>query len=59
MKKWVDLIRKHGNISTHKLESPEKTRAESTIMFTAELLRIIYEMEHIANSYDTDTNGTK
>ena len=51
MKKWVDLIRQHGNKAAHLLEPPDRTRAESTIMFTAELLRLIYEMEHMANQY--------
>ncbi len=51
MKKWVDLIRKHGNDSTHRLEPPDKTRAESTVMLTAELLRVVYEMEHMASKY--------
>ena len=51
MKNWVDLIRQHGNKATHLLESPDKERAESTIMFTAELLRLIYEMEHISKQY--------
>jgi hypothetical protein len=51
MKGWVDLIRQHGNKSTHKLVSPEKERAESTVMFTAELLRLVYEMEYMANQY--------
>ncbi len=51
MKPWVDLIRKHGNSSTHKLISPDVKRSESTLMFTAELLRIVYEMEHIAKKY--------
>lgn len=58
MKKWVDLIRKHGNDSTHKLESPDKARAESTVMFTAELLRIIYEMDHMASTYVPDPKKT-
>lgn len=51
MKGWVDLIRQHGNKATHLLENPDKKRAESTIMFTAELLRLIYEMEHISKQY--------
>jgi|TARA_R110001583_G_scaffold194622_1_gene365983 hypothetical protein len=51
MKGWVDLIRQHGNKSTHKLDSPEKHRAESTVMFTAELLRLVYEMEFMAKQY--------
>ncbi|WP_299775525.1 DUF4145 domain-containing protein [uncultured Pseudoteredinibacter sp.] len=51
MKGWVDLIRQHGNKSTHKLDSPEKERAQSTVMFTAELLRLVYEMEFMANQF--------
>jgi hypothetical protein len=51
MKKWVDAIRKHGNESTHKLLAPSQQRAESTVMFTAELLRLTYEMEHLAGQF--------
>jgi len=51
MQPWVDLIRRHGNESTHQLGSPDRERAESTIMFTAELLRLVYEMQHFANLY--------
>jgi Domain of unknown function (DUF4145) len=51
MKGWVDLIRKNGNESTHKLDSPDEKRAKSTVMFTAELLRLTYEMEFLANQY--------
>lgn len=38
MKPWVDLIRRHGNSSTHELVPPDVKRSESTLMFTAELL---------------------
>jgi hypothetical protein len=55
MKAWVDLIRKHGNIAAHILEKPNQNRAESTLMFTAELLRIVYEMEHLAKQYKTES----
>ncbi|VDN49120.1 conserved protein of unknown function [Petrocella atlantisensis] len=51
MKKWVDIIRKNGNSATHKIEEPNKGRAMSSLMFTAELLRIIYEMEHFASTF--------
>lgn len=51
MKAWVDLIRRHGNDSTHKIAAPDKERAQGTLMFTAELLRIIYEMDFLANRY--------
>jgi hypothetical protein len=51
MKPWVDLIRQHGNRATHRLEAPDRKRAESSLMFTAELLRLIYEMEYVARQY--------
>lgn len=54
MKEWVDLIRKHGNIAAHILEKPNQNRAESTLMFTAELLRIVYEMEYLAKQYKAE-----
>jgi hypothetical protein len=55
MKQWVDLIRQHGNKATHILDAPVKERAESTLMFTAELLRLIYEMDSLSKKY----TGTK
>lgn len=57
MSGWVELIRTHGNKSNHELESVDKERAESTVMFTAELLRLIYEMETISKRYTSQ--GTK
>ena len=51
MKKWVDLIRQHGNEATHRLATPLLVRTESTLIFTAELLRLVYEMEYLANKY--------
>jgi len=51
MKPWVEQIRKIGNAATHKLETPDRTRAESALMFTAELLRLVYEMEYLTRRY--------
>ena len=51
MKPWVDVIRQHGNQAAHELDPPDKDRAESTVMFTAELLRLVYEMAHMAQKY--------
>lgn len=51
MKAWVDIIRKNGNASTHRLNAPDQESAEGTIMFTAELLRLVYEMETMSNKY--------
>lgn len=51
MKKWVGLIRTRGNDATHELTPVSADRAESTLMFTAELLRLTYEMESMADKY--------
>jgi hypothetical protein len=51
MKGWVGLIREHGNKAAHELEAPDPARAESTLMFTAELLRLVYEMAYMASKY--------
>ncbi|MHA1985973.1 MAG: DUF4145 domain-containing protein [Promethearchaeota archaeon] len=52
IKKWANLIRKFGNQSTHKLDPPDSKRSEGTLLFTMELLKIIYEMKFIANKFD-------
>lgn len=54
MKPWVDVIRRHGNSAAHDIEEPNHVRAESTLMFTAELLRLTYEMAHFAAKYAPD-----
>lgn len=51
MQPWVDLIRKHGNEAAHELSEVTKERAESTLMFTAELLRLVYEMQTMTRRY--------
>lgn len=51
MRTWLDLIRQHGNESAHSLQIPDEKRAQSTFTFTAELLRLIYEMEFLANKF--------
>jgi len=58
MKPWVELIREHGNQSTHELDTPNEQRAQSTVMFTAELLRLIYEMEHLASKFASTAPAT-
>ncbi len=51
IKEWADLIREIGNQSTHKLIPPDENRTKATLMFTMELLRIIYEMQHVASKF--------
>lgn len=51
MMEWVSLIRSRGGESTHYIDEPDQTRAESTLMFTEQLLKIIYEMKHKADKY--------
>ena len=52
IKEWADRIRKFGNLSTHDLTPPDKSRSEATFKFTMVLLRIIYEMEHLSESFE-------
>lgn len=60
MHKWVKLIKDHGNQATHELPESTRNRAESTLMFTGELLRLTYEMEYLANIYTSeDVSGTE
>lgn len=58
MMPWVDLIRTHGNLSTHRLQTASRERALNTLTFTAQLLRLVYEMEHKAQMFVTPTSGT-
>lgn len=53
MKGWADLIRKHGNSAVHDLEEVDQQRAKATLEFTAQLLRIAYEMPGMAAAYLT------
>jgi hypothetical protein len=51
MKLWVKLIKDHGNQANHELDPPDKSRAEATVTFTAQLLRSVYEMDHLAKQF--------
>lgn len=51
MKPWVDVIRKHGNVAVHELPHSDKERAVGTLTFTEQLLRNVYEMEHLAKRF--------
>ena len=52
MRGWVILIKNHGNEATHRLPKPERKRAEGTLVFTAQLLRTVYEMGHLASQFN-------
>lgn len=54
MEPWVALIREHGNRSTHDIAPPERNRAASTLSFTEQMLRSIYEMAYLANKFAPD-----
>ena len=51
MSGWVDAIRKNGNESNHEIKAPDKERAEGTLSFTTQLLKLVYEMEHHASKF--------
>jgi len=52
MKKWVDIIRQNGNQSNHEIKTPDPERAENTLAFTAQLLKLIYETEYYTNKHN-------
>jgi len=53
MMDWVDLIQKNGNSSTHRLQPASQERALSTLAFTSQLLKLVYEMANKAQQYVT------
>ena len=53
MKEWVKLIKDHGNEAQHLIAAPDRKRAEGTLIFTAQLLRTVYEMGHLAGQFTT------
>jgi hypothetical protein len=57
MRSWTQRIRLHGNESTHDLPAPDEQRAKDTISFTAELLRIVYEMPYMEGRYAPPTSS--
>lgn len=58
MHSWVDQIRRNGNEATHELVAVTQQRAEGTLMFTAELLRLTYEMDAKAKQYSDSATTT-
>jgi len=54
MRDWVKLIKDHGNEAQHRLKAPDRKRAEGTLLFTAQLLRSVYEMGHIAKQFSPE-----
>nr|BFE55634.1 hypothetical protein GCM10020063_001600 [Dactylosporangium thailandense] len=57
MQPWADLIRSHGNQSTHRLQPASRERALNTLAFTTQLLRLVYEMDSRARQYTTPAAG--
>jgi hypothetical protein len=51
MREWVTLIKSHGNDANHRLPASDRDRAEGTLYFTAQLLRSVYEMGHLASRF--------
>lgn len=58
MADWVDQIRQNGNEFAHELPALSEKRAKSTVTFTAHLLKLIYEMEHLANEFTAPPSGS-
>lgn len=45
MEEWTKKIKDNGNQSTHALPPVDASRAQDTLAFTTQLLRLVYEME--------------
>ena len=56
MKPWVDKIRQEGNDATHTLNPPSQKDAENIMKFTTQLLKLVYEMDHIAGKFTGKSN---
>ncbi len=52
MMPWVDRIRTFGGGANHIPGPVSRARAEDTLNFTTQFLRIVYEMPEIAAQYD-------
>ena len=46
MKEWVNKIRNNGNVATHEIPSPNSEKANTTLAFTALLLKNVYETKY-------------
>ena len=46
MKEWVDKIRDNGNVATHEIPPPNSEKANTTLAFTALLLKNVYETKY-------------
>ncbi len=55
MRGWVTLIKDHGNEAQHRIDAPDRKQAEGTLLFTAQLLRTVYEMGHLAAQFSGPT----
>lgn len=51
LRDWVDQIRQNGNLATHELPPANSGVAENSLVFTAQILRIIYEMPGKADQF--------
>lgn len=51
MKPWLDEIRNLGNNATHQITEGDQKQAENVLMFTAELLRHVYELPTLTRKF--------
>ena len=58
MKDMADIVRENGNQATHKIEQPDKARAELTLKFTTNVLWSVYEAEHQLKKYQDGKTST-
>lgn len=51
IKRWVEFIRDCGNKANHRLDAVGKRRAMAAFMLTTELMRRVYELDHLPDEY--------
>jgi len=57
MENWVGKIREGGNDATHKIPPASEEKAKNVLLFTIQLLRNVYEMQHIADEQTSQENS--
>ena len=51
MREWAGLLRTHAAEGDGELPAADRDRAEGAFAFTAELLRLVYEIDHLARKF--------
>jgi len=59
MMPWIVKIKQYENDTTHRIQNPNKYRAENMLTFTSILLKIIYEIKYHVTKYVKEQSDEK